>query len=282
MLRRWHVAVLAVLGVLALACDGAGATPEPTSTGGAKKGYPSSMAALGDSITAGYGSCRVFVACSRNSWSTGGADGLDSHYQRILAKNPRIKGHARNFAVPGARSADLAKQAASAVDAKVQYVTILIGANDACGGGADSMTSVKAFRKRVDAGLDRLRDGLPKARILVASIPDVHRLWELAHDDPAAVRAWKLGICPSMLADPTSDSEAAEARRDRVDDRIDAYNDQLGQACEAYGDRCRWDGGGAHGVRFDIDLLNKVDYFHPSVAGQRRLAEVTYPGRITW
>ena len=92
------------------------------------------MAALGDSITAGLGSCVSFVACSRNSWSTGTGSKVESHYQRILEKNPKIKGNADNFAQPGAEADALAEQADLAVEAKAQYVTILIGANGACAG----------------------------------------------------------------------------------------------------------------------------------------------------
>src|SRR5207244_1245756 len=120
MIRRWHLAVLAALAVLALACEGgAGASPQPSSTASAK-GYPSSMAALGDSISAAFGSCGTFVVCGRNSWSTGTAGAVDSHYHRILAKNGKIKGHERNLAVPGAEAGDLAGQASQAVDMKAQ------------------------------------------------------------------------------------------------------------------------------------------------------------------
>ena len=288
MLRRRHTVVLAFLSVLALACEGADADPAPTGEPGGTPGLPSAMAALGDSITAGFGSCAVFVACSRNSWSTGGSDGVDSHYRRLLEDNRKIKGRARNFSVPGARAADLRSQALSAVDSRAQYVTVLIGANDACRDDVDDMTPVRTFRSRVDSALATLKKGLPKARVLVASIPDLHRLWRLGHDEPAAVRAWNRGVCPSMLANPTSTADAddrqlaGDRRRDRVADRVDAYNDELSKACDAYGDRCRWDGGAVHDVRFSLDLVNKGDYFHPNVAGQNRLAEATYPVRFTW
>ncbi|MFC3381939.1 GDSL-type esterase/lipase family protein [Couchioplanes azureus] len=266
--------------MFALACEaGADAGPAPTGKPGAAR---PSMAALGDSITAGVATCAVYVACSRNSWSTGAAEAVDSHYRRLQAANPAVKGRARNFAVPGARMADLGAQAASAVDAGPAYVTILIGANDVCTGGVDDMTPVGTFRSHLDKALGRLKRGLPEARILVASIPDVYRLWELGHDDPDAVQAWRRGVCPAMLANATSTAPADDERRRRVDARIDAYNDQLAQACEAYGRHCRWDGGAAHGVRFSLDLVSKADYFHPNVAGQNRLADVTYPGRVTW
>jgi lysophospholipase L1-like esterase len=284
MVRRWHLVVLAVLAVLALACEGGtgGADPEPTGTG-TVKGYPSSMAALGDSVSAGFGSCGSYVVCGRNSWSTGTAEAVDSHYRRILARNPRMKGNARNFARPGAEADALAGQASRAIDMKAQYVTVLIGANDACARRVADMTSAATFRAEVDRGLTRLRKGLPSARVLVASIPDLYRLWQLGHEDDQAVRTWnRLGICPSMLADPTSTADDDEERRRQVRDRISDYNDALRQACRAYGKRCRWDNGRVHEVRYSLDRVNQVDYFHPNVEGQEELADVTYPGRFTW
>ncbi|MEU4426332.1 SGNH/GDSL hydrolase family protein [Actinoplanes sp. NPDC024001] len=287
MFRRWHLVALALLAVFALACEGAGgATPDPpddTPTSRPPATLPSSMAALGDSITAGFGSCLAFVACSRNSWSTGTSSAVDSHYRRILEENPKIKGEARNFAEPGAEADALAGQATQAVHVKAQYVTVLIGANDACAASVRNMTSVAQFRKEVDRGLARLKKGLPKTRVLVVSIPDLYRLWELGHGDEQAVRVWSQGgICPSMLANPASDAPADEKRRERVRDRIDAYNEQLEAACKAYGKRCRWDGGRAHEVRFSLDLVNRIDYFHPNVEGQSELAAVVFPRRFGW
>jgi lysophospholipase L1-like esterase len=282
-LRRWHVVILALLGASALACDGAGsADPGPTSGEKPRSGYPSSMVALGDSLTAAYGSCPVYVACSRNSWATGKESSVDSHATRIAAKNPAMKGHARNLAVPGADSGDLTMQAAAAADAEPDYVTLLIGANDACADTVDEMTPAATFRDRVDKALATVKKGAPKARVLVVSIPDLYRLWELGHTHPEAVRAWDRGICPSLLADPADTGSGAKARRLRVADRVDDYNTALRKACRSYGKRCRWDGGEAHGVRFSFDLVNTYDYFHPNVKGQARIADVTYPGRFTW
>ncbi|MBB2941891.1 lysophospholipase L1-like esterase [Actinoplanes lutulentus] len=285
MIRRWHVVVLVILAVVAIACDGAGeAAPEPTkSSKPVTRAYPSSMAALGDSITAGVGSCLAFLACGRNSWSTGSGSAVESHYRRILDKNSKIKNHADNFAEPGAEADALAGQADRAVDAKAQYVTILIGANDACAGRVENMTPVRRFREEVDRGLGRLKKGLPKTRVLMVSIPDLYRLWEVGHKDERAAGVWSEGrICPSMLADPTSTARADAERRRAVRDRIDAYNTQLRKACKAYGKKCRWDGGRAHEVRFTLDLVNEIDYFHPNVEGQNELADVVYPGRIDW
>ena len=276
-MRRWQAAVLAVLGVLALGCEGTGQA-EPAPSGSPVKGLPSSMAALGDSITVGFGSCFTLVACRRRSWSTGADSVVDSHYRRILRGNPKIKGHADNFAEAGARAADLDRQARSAVAAKAQYVTVLIGGNDACA----NVTAPGEFRDRVDAALRTLKKGLPKTRVLVVSIPDLYRLWQVGHEDPGAVRAWNRGVCPALLARPTSTAPADEKRRHAVAARIDGYNRELAAACKAYGKKCRWDGGKVHAVRFSLDLVNHLDYFHPSSEGQATLAEVSYPGRFTW
>jgi lysophospholipase L1-like esterase len=280
-MRRWQVGVLAVLAALMLACESSGAA-SPGPTGGTKSGLPSSIAALGDSITAGFGTCFTLVICQRRSWSTGSDSKVDSHYRRLLDDNAKIKGEADNYAEPGARAADLNGQARSAVAAKAQYVTILIGANDACARQPGDMTAVRTFRTRVDTAVRTIKKGLPKARVLVVSIPDLYRLWEVGHDDPRAVRAWARGVCPSLLARPTSTAAADRTRRKQVDARINAYNDQLAAACDRYGKHCRWDGGEVHGVRFSLDLVNHLDYFHPNTAGQAKLAKVTWPGRFTW
>jgi lysophospholipase L1-like esterase len=283
LMRRWHVAVLAVLGVLALGCESA-AGGQPSSHGSTKPapGLPTSMAALGDSITAGFASCATVLACGRNSWSTGTSTAVDSHYLRIRDGNDRISGHEHNYSVPGAQADDLARQAGEAVSAKAAYVTVLIGANDACTATVDAMTPVTTFRGEIDAGLKVLKKGLPKAHVLVVSLPDLYRLWQIGHTDAHAVRAWKLGTCPSLLADPASTARSDDDRRQRVADRIDAYDDQLAAACRAYGRNCRWDHGAVHGVPVSLSLVSHIDYFHPSADGQKRLAEVTYPGSFDW
>jgi lysophospholipase L1-like esterase len=235
------------------------------------------MVALGDSITAGYGSCFAPTACPRNSWSTGDGTQVDSHYRRILKSNPAIGGHNRNLAVPGARVNALPGQAAAAVGAKTDYITVLVGANDACSG---DMTSPSAFRASLDDALSTLKHGLPQARLLVVSLPNVFRVWELGHTNSFAVGVWKSGICPNLLANPTSTAPADTARRQAFADRITAYNGQLRDACKQYGSRCRFDD--ISTFAFDLTMLSAIDFFHPNASGQNALADLTYPGTFTW
>ncbi|WP_434743580.1 SGNH/GDSL hydrolase family protein [Micromonospora sp. SH-82] len=277
MSRRWITALLCLSALVAIACEEGGeAGPRPSDGPPPRGDSPSSIAALGDSITTGFGSCVVLTSCERNSWSTGDGLRVDSVYQRLLDQDSGIRGRAANHADPGARASALAGQAQAAVRGKADYVTVLIGANDACRRTVDEMTPVSTFREQVDRGLRVVKEGRPKARVLVVSIPDLNRLWEIGHEDSRAVRAWRTGICPALLAAPTSTAEADVARRATFGKRIDAYNSQLAAACRAYGSRCRYDGGAVHRVRFTVDEVNRLDWFHPSAAGQDRLAEVTW------
>jgi lysophospholipase L1-like esterase len=294
MRRRLVLALAGCLLLVLAACQpensrGGGPSRPPSGKSSAAKpsakpqpGFPSSMAALGDSITAGVGSCFALIACWRDAWATGDGTRVNSHYRRILAANPAIKGHEHNFAELGAEAADLPGQARRAVSAKVEYVPILVGANDACAATIGGMTSTAAFRASLNTALGILRAGLPKARVLVVSVPDVYRVWTVAHTNKSAQLVWGLGVCQSLLANPTSTAAADVARRQRFRDRINEYDVQLAAACQAYGPRCRYDGGAAHGFAFSVDNLSTLDYFHPNAQGQNQLAALTYPGTFTW
>ncbi len=280
------LAGLVVGALIALACQGGtGGETVPGSAGSPPvpaKDLPNSMVALGDSITAGFGTCLTLTACPRNSWATGDGTLVTSHYKRILAGNPAIRGHAVNDSAAGATIDDLPGQATVAVGQRPDYVAILIGANDACRSRIGDMTSTSQFEAQTDVAFTTLRAGLPTARVLVVSIPDVYRVWELAHDNRAARDVWALGVCPSLLANPTSTSAADVARRQQFRDRIDAYDGILAKACQSYGPRCRYDGGAAHDTPFTMDDLSAVDFFHPSAIGESKLASVTWPGSFTW
>lgn len=275
--RRWSLAVTAALAALALACEGGDGIGQPgRPTPSPRPGLPTSMAALGDSVTTGFGSCLALATCARNSWSTGNGLRVQSHYRRLVEANPALRDKARNHAAPGARAAALAGQATAAARSPAAYVTVLIGANDVCRRRVEEMTPVATFRAEVDRALDVLKAADPRPRVLVASVPDLYRLWEIGHTDERAVRAWDRGICPALLVNPTSTAGADVARRAAVRERIGAYNAQLAAACRRYGSRCRYDGGAVHRVRFTLDMVNPLDYFHPNVAGQNKLAEVTW------
>jgi lysophospholipase L1-like esterase len=257
--------------LLALAASAALAWSAP-----AHAEYPDSIASTGDSITRAFNSGIVpYTDAPWNSWATGKLRSW-THYRRILAANPQILGRSYNNARSGAEMAELDGQAARTVSQGAEYVTILMGANDACASSEAAMTPVAVFRAQFERAMSTLTTGLPASRFYVISIPDIYRLWQLFHSDPRAVLVWRLtGFCKSMLARPTSTAPADEARRQRVRRRVVDYNRQLSEVC-ALSVRCRYDGGAVFEYPFAREHVSRNDYFHPSLAGQRVLADVTW------
>jgi lysophospholipase L1-like esterase len=241
------------------------------------------MAAIGDSITRGFNACGWYSDCATRSWSTGDNTTVNSHYLRIRAKNSTMSGRNYNVARSGAKSDALPGQAQSAVNQRAAYVTILLGANDACTSTEAGMTPVSTFRARVDSGLATLKSGLPSAKVFIVSVPDIKRLWFVGKDSSSARAAWStFRICQSMLANPTSTAPADVARRDRVRQRVVEYNQQYAAACAAYGSNCLFDRNTAFNYPFALSQVSGWDYFHPNATGQRVLAQISYSAGFGW
>jgi lysophospholipase L1-like esterase len=232
------------------------------------------VAAVGDSITRGFDACNVLADCPEVSWATGSDAKVDSLAVRLLGKT-RAAANSWNYAETGARMADLPGQMSHAVTRKPELVTVMAGANDACRSSVSAMTSVADFRSEFEDSMGILREALPRTQVYVSSVPDLKRLWSQGRTSAVGKQVWKLGICPSMLGAPDALDSAATLRRDKVQDRVEAYNEVLGEVCAK--DRlCRFDGGAVFDYRFGTAQLSPWDWFHPSKNGQARLAEIAY------
>ncbi|MET9777537.1 SGNH/GDSL hydrolase family protein [Streptomyces sp. NPDC006367] len=285
--RRRSRAVLAVLAAAVLGvagCDTAGGeSAGPSGTGSARPSpkptpdwdtSPESIAAVGDSITRGFDACTILSDCPEVSWATGSSAEVDSLAVRLLGAEGAA-GRSWNYAVTGARMADLTGQVTRAAARGPELVTVMVGANDACRASTAAMTPVADFRAQFEEAMRTLRQKLPRAQVFVASIPDLKRLWSEGRADPVGRQVWKLGVCPSMLGDADAVDAAATQRRNTVHERVVAYNEVLREVC-AKDRRCRTDGGAVHAFRFGTGQLSRWDWFHPSVDGQARLAEIAY------
>ncbi len=267
--RSFGVLVVATIGLMAGLPSSSLATSVP---------LPDSMAAIGDSITRATDACCFYGDHPGRSWSTGYvSDSISSHYERIRAANPGMTGNAHNDAVAGAKMANAASQAASAVSQQAEYVTILMGANDTCTSSPGTMTPVADFTNQFQGAMNKLEAGLPAgAHIFVASIPNIYRLWQVLHTNPLAQAVWWAAkICQSMLS-PFNTSED----RAKVLDREKAFNDVLEQVCGQYSN-CRFDSEAVFNYQFTADQVSKLDYFHPNISGQATLASVTW-ARSWW
>jgi lysophospholipase L1-like esterase len=267
MARRLQI-VLLTLVALALLAPAAAQARIP---------YPKSIAATGDSLTRAAGTGLLpWTDNPAGSWSTGTNTSVNSHYLRLLALNPKIRGKNYNDARSGAKMGELASQMGTVVGQRAEYVTVEMGGNDVCAANEAAMTSVADYRAQFRAGLDRVTTGLPNVKVFVASVPNIYHLWQLYHDDLFAQVAWStFGVCQTMLANPTSTAQSDVDRRARVLQRIVDYNAALADVCAAYR-QCLFDGNAAFNAQYTKADVGHFDYFHPSLTGQASFAAGTW------
>jgi len=269
--RLWLAALVSLALVIGLAPVASASAPP----------LPSSMAAVGDSITqAASSGGSLGTDYPANSWSTGTNSTVNSHYLRLLALNPGISGHNNNASVSGSKMVDLNAQMQGLQASHPDYLTVLIGGNDLCTDAVSQMTSVTDFRSQFVNAMGTLASVSPNTNVYVSSIPNVYHLWDLFKNNWWARIVWSAGnICQSLLANPTSTTAADVARRAEVAQRNIDYNTQLAEVCAA-APHCRWDGNAAYNTVFAKSDVSG-DYFHPSIAGQAKLAAVSW-GASYW
>jgi lysophospholipase L1-like esterase len=234
---------------------------------------PSTMAAIGDSITRAYDVCCSYGDHPGQSWSTGSTsyDGIASHYERIRQLNPAITGRGYNDAVTGAKMSAAPGQATQAVNQGARYVTILLGANDLCTSSPSIMTSTTTLRAQFSQAMATLMAQDQDPYVFVSSIPNIYQLWQVLHTNSLARWAWSnFHICQSMLA-----ATNTETQRQQVVAREAAFNQILADVCAKYS-RCRWDNKAVYDYRFSASQVSTLDFFHPSLSGQAALARVSW------
>jgi lysophospholipase L1-like esterase len=260
-MRRLPLLLVAVAALLLPAAVARAATP-----------LPNSMASTGDSITRGFDATLFgcFLAdCPQDSWSTGNNSTVDSQYLRIRAVNPAVTAY--NDAKTGAKMSALDGQLATAAGQHVDYVTVLMGANDVCTSSAATMTPTGTFSNEFQTALSDFFAADPNAHVFVSSIPNVYQLWSLLHTNRTATSTWKsFNICQSMLS-----SANTETQRQAVLAQEKSDNGALASVCGGF-PNCLWDGGATFDYVFTTSDVSTVDYFHPSVTGQKHLAGKTW------
>jgi lysophospholipase L1-like esterase len=286
-LRSLLVALTAaslLLPTVAVAADGddpAGPTPTPE-----RSGPPTSVAVLGDSISAGTGADGGGQAGlpgaerPENSWATGGSATLDSVWQRVDAL-PDHAAERFNLSENGRRATHILGQVQGSPE-DIGYILIQIGGNDLCRSSVAEMTPTEEYRQQIDAALAWIDEHRPEALVQINAVPDIYRLWEIRRTNFVAIIFWGLGIvpCQSLLASPTSTSAANMARRAQVRERGLEYNAELRDACAQYL-RCRYDDDATwlfsnDPTQFVNGDISNQDHFHPSFQGQRKLAQVSW------
>jgi lysophospholipase L1-like esterase len=198
-----------------------------------------------------------------NSWATGTNPKVRSIYFRLRQRNG-AKERAFNAAEPGSTMALLSFQAGR-IPKGVDLVTVEMGTNDAC-----DATSAADFRSGLADGLRAIAARAPAARIVVLSIFDHLAVWDAVKMVPGA--RLRRGFCSAA----TTPSDRPALRK-----AIRILNHELATVCGRH-PQCRFDGGAAFRIRWTRADVSTVDYFHPSLAGQRKIADAVWAsGAVT-
>lgn len=280
--RPSPLAAIAAAIVLAATLAGCAASPAPRPSVDLS-GMPTAGAAdidvigvLGDSVSLGVNACGEVGRCGEVSWASGDDPSVASVALRVAAvagDAPKVNNRAKD----GGTVADaLDVRVDEVIDSQPDLVLVLLGGNDVCKGELASMTPVDTFRTEYTELLSRLHEGAPDARILALSIPDLHRLWEIGHDDPKAREVWNSSpSCRNLLGDADDMSAAAEDRRAAVTTRNQELNAVIAEVCTP-DLSCTGDGGALYAYPFERDEISSVDYFHPSALGQKAIAQMAW------
>ena len=230
---------------------------------------------LGDSVSLGVNACAEQGQCAAVSWSGGTDPEVGSVAERLAAASG-VEPDVVNAAKDGGDVQDAIDRIDEVIEAQPQLVTVLLGGNDACGPTLDDMTPTAEYEAGLTTLLGRLNAEVPDATILVMSVPNLMHLWEIGHVNGQAVQAWNSSpSCKNLLGSADDASAEASARRAAVAARVDEYNAAIVRVCAA-AERCIDDGGAVFAYDFSADEISAIDFFHPSIAGQRAIAGIAW------
>jgi lysophospholipase L1-like esterase len=261
-------------------------TPSPTAAPTAPA-LPSLLGAIGDSYSQAWSvSPDYLFDHPQFSWVVGTdkSDGVTSLLERFraLGGSPAVvdaatSGKKINDAL---RQANLVVAAAKKLAAgQTAYVTFELGTNDICA-SPDFMTDPAAFAAQLQSAVGALRAGLPAgSRILILPVPDFPHFREITLADDAARQLLALPANLNRCAPYLGTSSASALIK--ANDYLSQYDADLKAACddidanEAATGRlyCTYNAALLADSDFTIDDLSTVDYFHPSLSGQAKMAE---------
>jgi lysophospholipase L1-like esterase len=247
---------------------------------------PSLLAAIGDSYSQGYSVSPSNLGDHITfSWVIGSArnDGVFSLYERFKAigGSPTVV----DAATSGQQMKDAPRQATLVVAAakklkpgQTAYVTFELGTNDLCA-DPDPKTDPVSFGTDLATAVSTLRAGLPAgSRILMLPVPDFPHFYDITQASAAARANLALPKnsyrCPPYLGDSGPFSMA------QANDYLSRYDAALEGACNAISATdspsgrlyCTYNAGLLADADFRIADLSTVDFFHPSLSGQARMA----------
>lgn len=230
--------------------------------------------ALGDSITRGINAAHWGGNRSK-SWSTGGRK-VNSVRRRLGKLVKRVFGkkiRRGNFAKSGSKVKDLQRQLKNLLPNQPDFITILTGANDVCTWKPNHEIQLNNFENNLRKAMDTIVEQRPNAHVVLSSLPDMRNLFEVSHETKKCRKRWNfLKFCKPLLK-----KDRTEEEREAFYDRLADLNDAIARVANDYGDNLYY-AENVQYLEFEKKDVSKIDCFHPSTKGQKKLSEAIWEG----
>ena len=235
----------------------------------AESRYEWYIVSMGDSITAGFNTrWPGDLSNSRYNWSTGNSKRVKSHLHK-LKEIISHKVKPINVAKSRSTSYQLKQQLENVKSSTIDYLTLLIGANDVCDWQEDYAESQQKFRHNVHDIIEKAIEINEQVRIVLPSIPNMYRLYQQGKDKCGG--RWDyFEACPSLLS-----SDRTEAERLAFRDRLISANETLSELADNFSENVKYIGE-IYEYEFTLEHVSRIDCFHPSIKGQNEIARITW------
>lgn len=239
------------------------------------------MASLGDSISRGFNALS-FLANPHLSWSSGKGplekealwiENFSSHYLKLKKMFPKKEVKSFNLAISGTRSRSLKWQIRRLLrkNEKIDYVTILTGANDLCRMSSNFDKGLNKIKNNVRNAVKKLVDHNKEIKITLVPLPDFFSLYDSLKDNKSCRVKWNIyPLCKVYLH-----SKRTEKQRDEFLDRVEVTNNNFQEIANEFKENVKYNKS-LGDIEFGEESISKKDCFHPSVHGQSLISEYTW------
>jgi lysophospholipase L1-like esterase len=232
---------------------------------------PLVVGSIGDSISVAFNSANWGNNTSL-SWATGDNVAVNSVALRLKNSQSAVV-NSFNFSVPAANARDLPDQITKLMAKEPNFVTLLIGANDLCEWNADHHEQLLAFESSLKSAITSMIEMKSDVKILLSSLPDMHRMYEVGMEKGCTERWRTFGICKPLLG-----SDLTDLDRQLFVERWHDANTSLATIAAQYADNVEFLGG-VQNYQFGVGDISGKDCFHPSAGGQTTLAREAWNSR---
>jgi len=218
------------------------------------------MGSLGDSITTAFDADGWFDNPAL-SWSSGydPASIVKTHYKRLQALFPEFNVQSVNVAQAGSVASDVVKQSVRLQTYRVDYATLLVGANDVCKWQDPIDDALTKFEKDVATSIQNVIDANGSVKILVGAIPAVDHLKRLNSSSYCQFVWDYAGFCNPLL---TSDRTPDDIKAFGV--RLARANAALANVTSKFPEHVRFVAATSDPI-FLNEHVSNLDCFHPNI-----------------